>query len=261
MAPWLTLHDPNGEASQAGLNALLGRLEPACNVIPVFFYTAASQKVKALREYFYYNGEPLVEAVINLTAFRLNVGPRGGDPGPTVTELKQLNVPIFHPVPMSRREIREWEEADSLTPVEVIVQVILPEMDGCIEPIPISGLQSRGHSPFLGMELKGVAPIEERVDKIAARVFSWLRVRRKPNAEKRIAVILYNYPPGEDNIGGAAYLDVFASVKKLLAEMKKAYHGRTAGRQAARTFSGAGYRQLRQVGVRRGDGPQCRYPG
>ncbi|MEW6662877.1 MAG: magnesium chelatase subunit H [Bacillota bacterium] len=216
-----------GEASQVGLNALLKRLEPFCNVIPVFFYTAASQKVKALREYFCCNGKPLVEAVINLTAFRLNVGPRGGDPGPTITELKQLNVPIFHPVPMSRREIREWEEAESLTPVEVIVQVILPELDGCIEPIPISGLQSQGHSPVLGMELKGVAPIEERVDKIAGRVFRWLRLRRKPNAEKRIAVILYNYPPGEDNIGGAACLDVFASMKNLLAKMKEA--GYTVG--------------------------------
>lgn len=211
-----------GEASQVGLKALLKRLEPFCNVLPVFFSTAASQKLTALREYFYYNGKPLVETVINLTAFRLNVGPMGGDPGPTTTELKQLNVPVFHPVPMNRREIREWEEAESLTPVEVIVQVILPELDGCIEPIPISGLQSQGHSRVLGRELKGVAPIEERVDKITGRVLSWLGLRRKTNAEKRIAVILYNYPPGEDNIGGAAYLDVFASVKKLLAEMKEA---------------------------------------
>ncbi len=211
-----------GEASQVGLNALLKRLDPVCNVIPVFFYTAASQNVKTLREYFYYHNKPLVEAVINLTAFRLNVGPRGGDPGPTITELKQLNVPIFHPVPMNRREIREWEKAESLTPIEVIIQVILPELDGCIEPIPISGLQNRGHSSVLGMELKGVAPIEERVDKIAGRVLNWLKLRRKPNAEKRIAFILYNYPAGEDNVGGAAYLDVFASIKKLLVKMKEA---------------------------------------
>lgn len=216
-----------GEASEVGLKALLKRLEPVCNVIPVFFSTAASQKIQLLKEYFYDDGKPLVGAVINLTAFRLNVGPRGGDPGSTITELKQLNVPIFHPVPMNRQEIEKWKEADSLTPVEVIIQIILPELDGCIEPIPISGLQSQGYNENLQLEVTGVAPIEDRVDKIVNRVFSWLKLRRKSNKEKRIAIILYNYPPGEDNIGGAGYLDVFASVKKLLTKMKVA--GYTVG--------------------------------
>ncbi len=204
-----------GEASQAAVRGLLPKLAGLCNIIPVFFNTALVQKSRFLREYFYQDGLPLVQLVINLTAFRLDVGPRGGDPSQTVEELTKLNVPVLHPVPMNRREISDWEAAPSLSPVENIVQVILPEVDGCIEPIPISGLQKQGYDLQLGQALKGVAPIEERVKRVADRALRWLELQKKPNGQKKVAFILYNYPPGEDNLGGAAYLDVFASMEKI----------------------------------------------
>ncbi len=211
-----------GEASQAGLRGLLRKLEGSCNVIPAFFHTAVAQKSRALKEYFYSEGRPLVELVINLTAFRLDVGPRGGDPSHTIDELAQLNVPLLHPIPMNRREIGDWEKAPSLSPVESIVQVILPEVDGCIEPIPISGLQKLGYDLQLGQALKGVAPIEGRVERIAGRALSWLKLKKKQNGQKKVAFILYNYPPGEDNLGGAAYLDVFASLEKITGALAAA---------------------------------------
>ncbi len=211
-----------GEASQAGARALFNRLAAECNVIQTFFYTASNQRFDKLKGFFYYKDKPLVDALVNMSSFRLNVGPRGGDPGGTIADLKKLNVPVFHPVPMNRKKISDWREEESLMPNEVIINVILPELDGCIEPIPISGLQSHGYDEVRGVDMQGAAPIEERVDKIARRVLSWLRLRNKPNVEKKVAFILYNYPPGEDNIGGAAYLDVFASMKKLLGELREA---------------------------------------
>ena len=211
-----------GEASQAGARALFNRLAAECNVIQTFFYTASNQRFDKLKGFFYYKDKPLVDALVNMSSFRLNVGPRGGDSGSTIADLKKLNVPVFHPVPMNRKKISDWREEESLMPNEVIINVILPELDGCIEPIPISGLQSHGYDEVRGVDMQGAAPIEERVDKIARRVLSWLRLRNKPNVEKKVAFILYNYPPGEDNIGGAAYLDVFASMKKLLGELREA---------------------------------------
>jgi cobaltochelatase CobN len=65
-----------------------------------------------------------------------------------------------------------------------------------------------------------VSPIGDRINRLAARVANWVRLRRLANAEKRVAFIIYDYPPGEDNLGSAAYLDVFASLHCVLEAMQ-----------------------------------------
>ncbi|MFR4732222.1 MAG: cobaltochelatase subunit CobN [Blautia massiliensis (ex Durand et al. 2017)] len=54
-------------------------------------------------------------------------------------------------------------------------------------------------------------PIAERVDIFVARLSRMLELRKKKREEKRLAVIFYNYPPGESNVFGGAFLDTFAS--------------------------------------------------
>ncbi|MCI5180752.1 MAG: cobaltochelatase subunit CobN, partial [Candidatus Electrothrix sp. AW3_4] len=98
--------------------------------------------------------------------------------------------------------------------------VILPELDGLIEPIPSAGLVEQEHEAVAGT-VKQVAALEERVARSCQRISNWVRLQGMVNAEKRVAVIVYDNPPGEDNIGNAAYLDTFASLKQLFQEMAK----------------------------------------
>ena len=187
------------------------------NIIPV--YADGIHNLRAIKHYFFRNNKPLVDAVINLMWFRINGGPLGGNPDLTAELLKELNVPIFAPVPMLMREVEKWRESPTgLSPIEIIAAVIWPELDGCIEPIPSCGMQDI----IVGeIEAKEVAPIEDRVERIAGRLRNWLKLKQKPNNEKRLAIIVYGYPPGEGNIGKAAYLDVFLSVKRLLERLKE----------------------------------------
>ncbi|NQE54684.1 hypothetical protein C5S29_13930 [ANME-1 cluster archaeon GoMg3.2] len=187
------------------------------NVIPV--YANGVHNLRAIKHYFFRNNKPLVDAVINLMWFRINGGPLGGNPALTKELLKELNVPIFAPAPMLMREVEKWKESPTgLSPIEIIAAVIWPELDGCIEPIPSCGMQD---IIVGGVEAKEVAPIDDRVERIAGRIRNWLRLKQKQNNEKKIAVIVYGYPPGEGNIGKAAYLDVFQSVKRLLERLKE----------------------------------------
>ncbi|MCK4733404.1 MAG: cobaltochelatase subunit CobN, partial [Methanophagales archaeon] len=187
------------------------------NVIPV--YSDSIHNLRAIREYFLHNGNPFVDVMINLMWFRINGGPLGGNPALTAELLKELNVPIFAPAPMFVREVEKWKEsATGLSPIEVIAAVIWPELDGCIEPIPSCGMQNI----MVGkMEAKEIAPIDDRIARIVGRIRNWLRLKEMPNNKKRIAIIIYNYPPGEQNIGKAAYIDVFQSVNRLLERLKE----------------------------------------
>ena len=46
-------------------------------------------------------------------------------------------------------------------------------------------------------------------------------MRHIPVSERKIAIVLHNYPPKNSNIGSAAGLDTPESVLRLLAQMKE----------------------------------------
>ena len=198
------------------IKVLMGELKE-CNFIPV--YVSGVYTLKAIGEHFFLKDKPIVDCVISLLWFRLNGGPFGGDPQATLELLKRLNVPVFTPAPMFMREIKKWEESETgLSPIEYICAVIWPELDGCIEPIPSCGLVDMEVS---NIKCKEVGPIGNRIERTVSRVQNWIKLKNKPNIEKRVAFIVYGYPPGETNIGSAAYLDTFQSVERLLRELKE----------------------------------------
>ncbi|MGC8940371.1 MAG: magnesium chelatase subunit H [Candidatus Bathyarchaeia archaeon] len=177
----------------------------------------------AIEKFMFLDGKPIVEAFIDLLWFRLAGGPIGGDHDTTKELLLRLNVPALHGVHLSSNTVDEWfESKHGLPPVEVVTTVILPELDGRNEPVVTHAVKKRMTE---GVKLEEYVAIEDRVEKLAQRAAKWVNLRRKPNSQKRIAIILYNYPPGEENIGKAANLDVFESLSRLLKAMKeKGYH-------------------------------------
>lgn len=49
----------------------------------------------------------------------------------------------------------------------------------------------------------------------------WANLRAKKNAEKKLAVTIFSFPPDKGNVGTAAYLDVFGSIHTVLSKLKK----------------------------------------
>ena len=170
-----------------------------------------------VERFFFRNGKPIVDCVVDLLWFRLAGGPIGGDHRETLQVLSRLGVPFLHGVLLSSRTVEEWwDSRDGVPPVETVTTVILPELDGRCESTVAIGPTRKS---FRGVDVEEYVPVEDRVERIAERAARWVNLRAKPNSEKRVAVILYDYPPGEENLGKASYLNTLESTARLLKEM------------------------------------------
>jgi len=163
---------------------------------------------------FFFDGlrKPVVDSVINLTGFALVGGPASQDHPKAVECLKNLNRPYICAVPLVFQSFEEWQNSElGLHPIQVALQVSLPEIDGAIEPIIFAGREgATGRS----------VPLTDRVDLLAGRALKWASLAGKKNADKKIAITVFSFPPDKGNVGTAAYLDVFGSIFAVMQEMK-----------------------------------------
>lgn len=158
-------------------------------------------------------GRPLVDSVLSLTGFALVGGPARQDHPKAIETLKKLNVPYLVSVPLVFQTTEEWVDSTlGLHPVQVALQVALPELDGAIEPIIFSGRDGktgRSHSLY------------DRVVSASERAIKWGSLKKKAKAEKKLAITVFSFPPDKGNVGTAAYLNVFASIYSVMKELKR----------------------------------------
>lgn len=188
------------------------------NVIPVF--SDVLTNLEAHKKFFFQDGKNIVSCVINLQYFQLNGGPFGGDGSITLDLFKEMNVPHFNPIIQFDMPFEEYiESKEGIIPINQIIAVVMPELDGRFEMITVGCMKNLGYSEQIHSDVLEVIPISENISLVCNRIRKWLGLRYKLNSEKKIALIIYNYPPGEDKIGNAAYLDVSESVRNLINKL------------------------------------------
>ncbi|MHA1304689.1 MAG: cobaltochelatase subunit CobN, partial [Candidatus Heimdallarchaeaceae archaeon] len=181
----------------------------------IFAFSKVEYNINAINEYLMN-----VDLLLNCQYFRIHGGPYGGEPEPTYEFLQKLDVPLLIALRAYETDVNQWnKDTQGLNPLEVVLGVILPELDGGIEPIFVAGLQSF-NDQVLG-KVKQMKVLDDRIKKLGNRIKNWLSLRNKPNNEKQIAIITYNYPPGEENLASAGYLDVFKSMGIFLEKLKE----------------------------------------
>ena len=194
--------------------ALEGR---GLRVIPAF--ASGLDARPAIERFFLRDGVATVDAVVSLTGFSLVGGPAYNDARAAETILAQLDVPYVSAHPVEFQTLEQWEtDARGLTPVEATMMVAIPELDGAIWPMTFGGRSSA--APGLGR--RDMAVHQERADTLATRVARLVALRRSERAERRVAVVLFGFPPNGGSVGTAAYLSVFASLHHTLRAMKQA---------------------------------------
>ncbi|MEH2106412.1 magnesium chelatase subunit H [Nostoc sp.] len=193
--------------------AMVQELEAlGARVLPVF--AGGLDFSKPVDAYFY---EPttniqLVDAVISLTGFALVGGPARQDHPKAIESLKRLNRPYMVALPLVFQTTEEWMDSDlGLHPIQVALQIAIPELDGAIEPIILSGRD--------GTTGKAIA-LRDRVEAVAERALKWANLRRKPKLDKKVAITVFSFPPDKGNVGTAAYLDVFGSIFEVMKALK-----------------------------------------
>ncbi len=159
-----------------------------------------------------HEGVKKIDLLINSAGFSLVGGPAESRPDESRAALETLDVGYLGMVPLSFQRIEDWQASDSgLSPIQVAMNVAIPELDGASDPVVHCGPAGDG-------ECFAVLPAQ--IERVAARVARRVQLHRRLNREKKIAIVLFNFPPNLGNIGTAAYLDVFASLYRLLCEMK-----------------------------------------
>src|SRR5690606_2366966 len=136
----------------------------------------------------------------------------------TARSLERLGVPVVNLVSLYGRNEREWREsATGLSMFEGTFQVAVPELAGLIAPTVVGSREQRLDLDT-GVSVALNRPIRSRVEIAVQRALRYAALARKPNAEKRIAILYYNYPPGKANIG-ASYLNVAESLANVLTRL------------------------------------------
>jgi len=161
-----------------------------------------------------------VDAIVSTIGFPLVGGPAGSmEAGRQVEVAKRIltakNVPYIVAAPLLIQDISSWTR-QGIGGLQSVVLYALPELDGAIDTVPLGGLV--GENIYL---------VPERVQRLIGRVKSWVALRQKPASERKIAIILYGFPPGYGAVGTAALLNVPRSLLKFLHALKE--QGYTVG--------------------------------
>ncbi|MBC5796813.1 magnesium chelatase subunit H [Sphaerospermopsis sp. LEGE 00249] len=162
-----------------------------------------------------------VDAIISTIGFPLVGGPAGSMEAGRQIEVAQRiltakNIPYIVAAPLLIQDIHSWTR-QGIGGLQSVVLYALPELDGAIDTIPLGGLV--GEDIYL---------VPERVQRLIDRVKNWVSLRQKLASERKIAIILYGFPPGYGAVGTAALLNVPRSLIKLLHALKE--QGYTVGK-------------------------------
>ncbi len=186
-------------------------------VVPAF--ASGLDQRPAIETFFMADGVASVDAVVSLTGFSLVGGPAYNDAKAAEEMLARLDVPYVAAHPVEFQTLEQWrDDKRGLLPVEAAMMVAIPELDGAVWPMTFGGRSSgAGENRQRRMEHE-----PERATRLAARVGALVALRRSSRATRRVAVVLFGFPPNAGAVGTAAHLSVFASLHNTLAALARA---------------------------------------
>lgn len=196
-------------------------------VVPAF--ASGLDARPAIEKFFMSNGRPTIDTLVSLTGFSLVGGPAYNDASAAEALLKQFDVPYLAAHPLEFQSLEEWRGSPTgLTPVESSIMVTIPELDGATNPMVFGGRCSGGSKcggcsracEFGDDRPRAMRVCAERAEQLASRTARLVSLRKAQLKDRKIAVVLFNFPPNAGAAGTAANLSVFASLHNLLKAMK-----------------------------------------
>jgi cobaltochelatase CobN len=131
------------------------------------------------------------------------------------------DVPVLQLV-LSSSTREDWEtHSQGLRSRDIAMQVVLPEMDGRVHTRALSFKAQDHYDERTQMAVVRYQLHSERARFVAQLAKRHCALRLKPNSEKRIALILANYPTKDGRIGNGVGLDTPASAVNLLKALER----------------------------------------
>ncbi|MFW5655723.1 MAG: cobaltochelatase subunit CobN, partial [Roseicyclus sp.] len=153
------------------------------------------------------------DAIVNATAFS-GKGEDGRSP------LDAGEVPVFQ-VALATSGREAWVGSErGLSPADLAMHVVLPEVDGRILGGVASFKEPGERDTHLQFSRYAHRAEADRVEAIVDRVHGWLSLARKPEQDRRPALVLSTYPGKDWNMGHAVGLDAPASTLAILEDLR-----------------------------------------
>ncbi|OYT70146.1 MAG: cobaltochelatase subunit CobN [Chloracidobacterium sp. CP2_5A] len=209
----------------AVVDALVSAIENAGgNVLPAFCYSLRDDREHAdglpdiFARYFSDNGRPRVAAIVSLLSYALadlaHTERLTRAAGGAAAALHALGVPVIQAI-TGGETVADWRaSAQGLTPLDAAMKVVMAEFDGRIITTVVGARESDAGGARL-------VALPEQVAAVARLAVRWARLRDRPNAEKRLAIVLTNFANRNGRVGSAVGLDTPASVHNILRALRE----------------------------------------
>lgn len=154
------------------------------------------------------------EVVLNTTGFALSSPER-----PNLRPLRR-DIPVLQAI-CAQDNQPGWEASEQgLGARDLAMHIVLPELDGRIITRPVSFKDMAWHSERSQSDVVCYRAHPERMDFVAELARRWVTLARQPNAHKRVALILANYPTRDGRIGNGVGLDTPAAALNILRALR-----------------------------------------
>lgn len=153
--------------------------------------------------------------IVNTTGFAQS--------NPEAPELRPFrrDVPVLQAICSLDNRPLWLDNPQGLGPRDLAMHVALPELDGRIVTRPISFKGLAWRSERSESDVVCYLADDERMDFVAELARRWAELARKPNAEKRVALVLANYPTRDGRIGNGVGLDTPAAALNILRALRQ----------------------------------------
>ena len=198
-------------ADTAPVDALIRALRAAgLNAIGLFVPSLKSDSARAFLGEALAAMEPV--SIVNATAFS-GRGDDGSSP------LDAPGCPVFQ-VALSTARRRDWDESErGLSPADLAMHVVLPEVDGRIFTGVVSFKSPEKRDPDLQYSRFAHRAEDARIAAVVERVLGWQRLAQAPADRRKLALVLSTYPGRDDQLAHAVGLDALASVEDMLMRL------------------------------------------
>ena len=212
------------------VDAMVDALErQGCNALPVFCSSLREDDGAVFRKYLMDGeGKASVDVVVCTQSFAMSHHPglqssESKDANWDIRVLEQLDVPILQAIVSTEPQAMWHEREIGLSPLDIAMNVALPELDGRIITVPVSFKEAVSQNgAAAGGELRRYIPNIEQTEAVASLAARYARMARTPASERKIAIVLSNYPTKASRLGNAVGLDTPASAINLLNAMNEA---------------------------------------
>lgn len=157
-------------------------------------------------------------AIFNLTAFALGIADLAAEQNP----FADTDAPIIQLVQSGRSESQWRKDPQGLSSKDMAMYLVMPEVDGRLGGLIVGHKADAIWHERTQCPLSAYAPDHDGVRRAVDLAFNWTRLRATPRADRRIALVLANYPIRDGRLANGVGYDAPESTVRMLIELERA---------------------------------------